>query len=112
MEQPSDMTFDTSSFELPRCTPLSSMDYKSDFEQALPDPLPFVRSKKSSRNDHANSIRFIQACRAATGKEIATNESGKWNEETDAREKSVASVALYILQSRGEAECSVHPRAQ
>ena len=111
LSQPSDTTCDASSFGLPRCTPLSAKDYASDLKHAWPAPQPFVRSKKSSQHDPKSRIRFIQACRAAMGKEIAASESGKWNEETDAREKSAASVALYILQSRGEVKCSVRPKA-
>ena len=102
LSQPSDTTFDASSFGLPRCTPLSAKDYASDLKHAWPAPQPFVRSKKSSQHDPKSRIRFIQACRAAMGKEIAASESGKWNEETDGREKSAASVALHILQSRRE----------
>ena len=105
LSQPSDTACDASSFGLPRCTPLSAKDYASDLKHAWPAPQPFVRSKKSSQHDPKSRIRFIQACRAAMGKEIAASESGKWNEETDAREKSAASVALYILQSRGQVEC-------
>ena len=112
LSQPSDTACDASSFGLPRCTPLSAKDYASDLKHAWPAPQPFVRSKKSSQHDPKSRIRFIQACRAAMGKEIAASESGKWNEETDAREKSATSVALYILQSRGQVECGACSRAR
>ena len=95
-----DMTFDTSSFDLPRCTSLFLNGDESELETKLPDPQPFIRRKRSSDIDAGINIKFLQASRAAIGKEIVECEPGKWNIGMDERQKSAEKIALCILQCR------------
>ena len=96
-----DMTFDASSFDLPRCAYISLEDHQNESKPALPDPKPFVRSRSSPQIDPSANIKYIRVCRAATGKEIVEYEPGKWNYGNDAHLKTVKSTALFILQSQG-----------
>ena len=98
--QPIDMTVDTSSFDLPRCTPLSPKAFVvREDEQALPEPQPFVRSKKSSEVVPPINMKFSRLCKAATGKDIHANEPGKWTTGIDSCQKSASLRALYFLQT-------------
>ena len=97
--QPIDMTVDTSSFDLSRCTPLSPKACKREDEQALPEPQPFVRSKKSSEVVPHINMKFSRHCKAATGKDIHANEPGKWTTGIDPYQTSASLRDLYFLQT-------------
>ena len=101
--EPSDMIFDTTSFDLPRCTLSPPNDCITDLELLLPNPQPFKGRKVSSPEDAAIYL-FIQGCKAATGKDIVANEPGKWILTVDEREESANRTALIICQQRNNTQ--------